>query len=239
MLSIAVRCAVALCALIVSMRAGAAFLDRGNGMIYDDATNLTWLQDTRYAYTIGFQGTVVRDEWGRTQPSVDQYGRMNWSEAMRLADELKYGGFDDWRLPKQGSGPAVFEDRHSELAVMFYSSLGNQGAYKDGAWNYGPYGLLNKGPFLFDSTMMFWTSDDDGYGNAWVFDTYSGFSGATDKNNIYNHFDAWLVRDGDVASAVPEPSTFWLVLVGMSALFHGGCRTERLVNFIRGSKGRN
>ncbi|WP_169444599.1 Lcl domain-containing protein [Massilia niastensis] len=187
-------------------------------MIYDDATNLTWLQDVNYARTIGLQGELLRDEWGRTQPSVDQNGHLTWNEAMRFAEGLTYGGYDDWRLPRQGTGPAVHEDRHSELAVMFYYSLGNQGAYIDGVYNRAPYGLLNKSPFLFGNTTIFWTGDIDRNGYTSIFDMNHGFSGATDRNSIFNHFGAWLVRDGDVATSVPEPSAFSLLLLGVAGL---------------------
>lgn len=37
--------------------AQAALWDRGNGMIYDDVLNVTWLQDANYAKTSGYHAT--------------------------------------------------------------------------------------------------------------------------------------------------------------------------------------
>jgi hypothetical protein len=60
--------------------------DRGNGMMYDDVLDITWLQDVNYA---GFE--------------------MSWDDAVAWTDNLEYGGYDDWRLPdarnQNGSGP--------------------------------------------------------------------------------------------------------------------------------------
>ncbi|MBC8413262.1 MAG: DUF1566 domain-containing protein [Nitrospira sp.] len=54
----------------------AALLDRGNGMIYDEEINITWLQNANLA--------------DRT---------MTWHEAVNWADTLVYNDYDDWRLP--------------------------------------------------------------------------------------------------------------------------------------------
>lgn len=53
----------------------ATLIDRGNGMIYDDVLDITWLQDA-----------------GRG-------GNRNWSNAVSWANQLIFGAFDDWRLP--------------------------------------------------------------------------------------------------------------------------------------------
>lgn len=51
----------------VALDAGAALIDRGNGLIYDDVLNVTWLADANHARTSGH--------------SVD--GRMDWDAAMQ------------------------------------------------------------------------------------------------------------------------------------------------------------
>jgi hypothetical protein len=56
--------------------ANAALHDRGNGLIYDDSLNITWLQNANYA--------------GIT---------MTWDEASTWAGELAFQGYEDWRLP--------------------------------------------------------------------------------------------------------------------------------------------
>jgi hypothetical protein len=113
----------------------AALIDRGNGLIYDTVLNVTWMQDVRLALTLG----------------VDSDGAFDWFGAKAWADQLVYGGFDDWRLPTLGpvngirfqrnfrcDGSADYgygiaaPDRASagflgnELAYMFHVNLGNQ-----------------------------------------------------------------------------------------------------------------
>lgn len=65
--------------------ASATLWDRGGGMIYDDVLNITLLQDANYAKTSGYSSN------GQFQ---------NWSDAVAWVDQLVYGGYDDWRLPK-------------------------------------------------------------------------------------------------------------------------------------------
>lgn len=134
-----------------SLPVGAALIDRGGGLIYDTVLNLTWLQDSNYAATSGYQvpGRGVGD------PMDD--GRMDWGEAVTWAQGLSY--FDsvrgvwwsDWRLPDVrpvGGGPTMVsgttidgssDDGYnvsapmsayagstaSALAYMYFNNLGN------------------------------------------------------------------------------------------------------------------
>ena len=72
--------------MAIAMAAGqaqAALENRGGGMIYDTVNNITWLADMNYAKTSGF----------------DSDGLMTWTDAKAWAENLSFGGFDDWRLP--------------------------------------------------------------------------------------------------------------------------------------------
>lgn len=63
--------------LIVSTTASRAeLIDRGNGLIYDTVQDLTWTQNA------GLSGY-----------------KSSWGAARDWAENLVYGGFDDWRLP--------------------------------------------------------------------------------------------------------------------------------------------
>jgi len=62
--------------LFFSHSTTATLYDRGNGLIYDEDLNITWLQYANYS--------------GHT---------MTWDEAIIWAESLVYGGYDDWRLP--------------------------------------------------------------------------------------------------------------------------------------------
>jgi hypothetical protein len=141
-----------------SVPADAALIDRGTGMIYDTELGITWLQDANYAQTSGY----------------DSDGLMNWDDAMIWANQLAYGGYSDWRLPKVDpvdgesynntqtydgstdrsyniSAPnSVYPYTHaSEMAYMYYNNLNNTGRYDIyGNENHsGTYGLLNSGLF--------------------------------------------------------------------------------------------
>jgi hypothetical protein len=63
-------------------------MDRGGGMIYDSTQNITWLQSASAAVT------------PHGGADIDSYtGTMHWTDAVARADNLVFGGHDDWRLP--------------------------------------------------------------------------------------------------------------------------------------------
>ena len=114
-----------LAAGLFTVSAQAALYDRGNGMIYDDVLDITWLQDANYAQTSGYASG----------------GRMTWANANTWAANLSYGGFDDWRLASanliNGASPCFdydgscdrgYNNTTGELGHMFYNNLGNLGS---------------------------------------------------------------------------------------------------------------
>ena len=62
--------------LLLSFNATAALYNRGNGLIYDDVLDITWLQDANYAQTSGY----------------DADGKMSWMDANTWASNLSLGG---------------------------------------------------------------------------------------------------------------------------------------------------
>lgn len=86
--------------LVAAATAQATLIDRGGGLIYDTAFDITWLADANYAETSGF----------------DADGAMSWSDAMSWAGNLSYGGLTDWRLPV---------NPQSDPACSFHYSDGN------------------------------------------------------------------------------------------------------------------
>ena len=70
---VSILCATVL--VIVSTATHAELIDRGNGLIYDSDQDLTWMQNAG-----AFSGG-------------------SWDAAMAWAENLEFGGFDDWRLP--------------------------------------------------------------------------------------------------------------------------------------------
>lgn len=224
---------------LASGAAQAALFDRGGGLIYDDTLNLTWLQDANQSKTNG----------------DDADGLMTWDAAIAWADQLVYAGYSDWRLP--GVAPlngvsfdyAGSNDGHtdggwnitrpsSELAHMFYVSLGNQGARTSsgassscGASNLC---LTNTGPFInltpgYGSWygQEFWGYGYLGY--AWAFDS-GGYQSGYLKNSISY---AWAVHPGDIAAVVPEPETYALLLAGLGLVGVVAKRRRRIFGASR------
>lgn len=82
--------------LLLSNSINAALYDRGNGLIYDDDLNITWLQYANYP--------------GHT---------MTWDGAVAWVESLVYGGYDDWRLPTADYCIGYY-CREGELGHLFY-----------------------------------------------------------------------------------------------------------------------
>ncbi len=68
---------LALVGLSVSLSVNAALYDRGNGLIYDDVLDITWLQDANYAAATSHIATT------RYNPS-NQTGRMTWADTLLM-----------------------------------------------------------------------------------------------------------------------------------------------------------
>lgn len=174
--------------LAVSGAVGAALVDRGGGMIYDTVLNITWLQDANYAQTSGY--------------NTD--GRMTWDEAMAWADQLVYGGYDDWRLPtalnRDHTGPCSgYNCTDSEMGYMFYKNLGATANHliSQGA------NTANLALFTHIQDDVYWSST--GYEPialfAWYFLTGEGYQ-YLDRRTYKGH--AWAVRSGDVTAISPS-----------------------------------
>jgi hypothetical protein len=191
-------------ALAAALMAGtatthAALVARGGGMVYDTTLNVTWLADWNLAKSSGY----------------DADGAMDWASAKSWADNLVYGGFDDWRLPSalsaDGSGacgPAF--DCTSELGHIFYANWGASSGqdYFQGS-NTANLALFGNVQFAY------WTGTEyaPDTSSAWFFYEVStgGFQTYVSKQpELY----AVAVRIGDV----PEPPTAALALMGLLTL---------------------
>lgn len=200
-------------ALLLSMvwMADAALLDRGDGLIYDDVLDITWLQDANYLETIG-------------RPIS---GMVTWDDAVAWVDQLVYAGYDDWRLPTTVDGPLEYgydgtttvgyNITTSEMGYMYYVNLGNLGRFDTNEDLQPGYGLNNSGPFINLESFIYWTGTEVSSNPtlAYVFITAHGEANYGFKTG--NKLHAWAVRDGDV-SAVPVPGAVWLLASGLVGL---------------------
>jgi hypothetical protein len=235
--------AVSLVALI-SGTANAALLSRLSGQAhYDSELDITWAADANLAASNNFGISTIESN-----------GAMSWATAnewIAAVNGAAYLGQTDWRLPLivdsgnpgcdwgntgtdcgydslTKSGTTVF----SEMAYMYYETLGNVGRY-DTSGNFVNcpdepiYCLTNQGPFSNIQTKSYWSGTSYGpNGNfAWTFGFGGGAQGDRDKSSAYH---AWAVRSGDIA-VVPLPASVWLLgssLAALGALRHRRRRTS-------------
>jgi len=186
--------------------AQAALFDRGNGLIYDQDRDITWLADANHAQTSGF----------------DSDGLMSWATATAWAGGLVYQGYDDWRLPTtllpdptcggQSGDNTGFNCTGSELGHLFYSELGATASHSilSGSNTANLAMFSNIQSFVYWSGTEFASNTPD----AWFFDARQGYQSVVHKGSeLY----AWAVRSGDVA-AVPIPGAVWLFGSGLLGL---------------------
>lgn len=191
----------------------AALVDRGGGLIYDTALNITWLANADLAATNTF-GLVFGAD-----------GSMNWTTAQSWIGAMNtnnYLGYSDWRLPttlqpdatcsSQSGGSSGAYCTGSEMGQLFYNELGGvPGQNISTIHNNANYNLFTnvQDSFYWSGTEY---APDTTY--AWYFNMGNGDQGVDNKlNGDY----VWAVRPGDVA-AVPIPAAVWLFGSGLLGL---------------------
>lgn len=210
-------------ALILSGAAEAALVDRGNGMVYDSSLHVTWLADWDFAVTSGYAAAHVG---GTGASQIAANGTMGWDAANSWAGNLLYEGFNGWRLPDHGQCYG-FNCVSGELAHLFYNDLGGR-AGQSILNSTGDTALETANLALFKNVKAFgvWLGPEYGPGSpaAWFFTTGVGSQNVIGKSPGLN---AILVRDGDVASAIPEPQASALMLTGLLLVVAGTMRRPR------------
>lgn len=190
--------------IAASGAAQAALIDRGGGLIYDTDLNITWLADTNYARTSGYDADGLMT-WS---------GANTWAENLNYYDSVRGVTFSDWRLPSSNEC-TYYNCTGSELGHMFYNELGGvAGQYIDAIHN-ANYWLFTNFPPGF-----YWTSASYAPIPGRALGFYAGDGGqyAYYKTNLLY---AWAVRSGDVAAAastVPVPAAAWLFGSGLLGL---------------------
>lgn len=179
-----------------------------------------------------------------------QYGNgdgVSYASANSWASGLNVFGVTDWRLPaftdtgasgcdyaNSGTDCGYNVDTStSELAHLFYVTLGNEAEYTPGGTyqarsqvntNTGPFSGL-EGLFISSADNDWWFGDSyfwlDAVNalapgtSAWCVGMIDGQQGTCSIGNVQN---AWAVHDGSVGQVVPVPATLPLLLSALGML---------------------
>ncbi len=197
---------------------------------YDTDLDITWVADANLAKRNAF------GLYGIVNGQMSWYRANKWIGAMNAANFLEA---HDWRLPsivdtatrgcdwafsgtdcgynvQTQSGSTVY----SEMAHLYYVTLGNLGWYDSSGAHQSGWGPTNTGPFSNILHLLYYSGTTYSATWAWGFDFGYGSQHDEWKGSLYS---VWPVRDGDIAlvSAVPVPAAGWLFasalgLIGMA-----------------------
>ena len=191
--------------VVVSSSSHAALYDRGNGLIYDDVLDITWMQDANYAATTDYA-------------LANGTGALSLDDALTFVNQINYLGHTNWRLPSAGTdlyhnnayGNGELELLNDQLLnygqLVSSHGTGYDVAYNDASSNSIRYfhALRNvyrySESYALDSTKS-WTHKFAG----------TDQSSKLAANQKHEALYAWAVHDGDIGAAViPIPTTAWL-----------------------------
>ncbi len=189
--------------------------------LYDTVLKITWLRDANANDTV-----------------ID--GTANWSYANTWAANLVVGAYDDWRLPTMidtgtagcdysysgtdcGYNVQTTSDGkvYSEMASLWYDTLGNKGGLDASGAEQAGSGLTNSGDFqnLGDGDHWLGLEYAPDTDKAWIFGARDGLQFYDSKVVGFFGLNALVVRPGDVlVPAVPEPETYALMLAGLAVV---------------------
>jgi len=97
--------------LVLTTTSNAALYDRGNGLIYDDGLNITWLQNA-------------------SMPD----NTLSWFDAISWVNGLEFQGYNDWRMPTADSDCTGSNCTNSEMGHLFFEdgiTSGSSGLFTD------------------------------------------------------------------------------------------------------------
>jgi hypothetical protein len=191
----------------------------GNGStdaFYDTQLNITWLAN------------------------FNTNGSMNWSTANTWATTNSFFGLGGWRLPttndtgasgcdfansgtdcgfnvQTSTGNAV----NSEMAHLYYVTLGNLAAFDASGNPQSGFGLTNTANLVDFQSSAYWSGTVYALNSndAWLFLTGTFNSSGLQGNDVKDFaLYAVAVRPGDVGASVPLPPTAALMLLMFGAM---------------------
>ena len=189
----------------------------GHEGVYDDVLDITWLADTNYAHTSGYD---VDNGGG----GIDAYGGMDWNSANTWTGDLVIGTHANWRLPSTFYDISASNWQNpvanvGELAEMHRNNFGCSNYQAANSSNCDDANNIS----LFSN---FWAGHEYWYFEAEQANGWTGprnfvfsFGGTTRALPRYMPMRVWPVHDGDIgASPVPLPAGIYLFLSGLVGL---------------------
>jgi hypothetical protein len=156
-----------------------------------------------------------------------------WVENLNYYDSVRDVTFSDWRLPSTVNVPSSsgFDTTglSSELAYMYYVNLGYAANTNLVDTSAPPPTSSNYNPFINLAYLGYWSGTDGQIPDrqwAWAFHYHFGWQFLDDQSDGLR---VWAVRDGDVASSVPEPSVAALFTLGVAGVWIGRRRRRSTV----------
>lgn len=172
----------------------------GGKAVYDTDLNITWLANANAAANSSFDGGMF------------------WEDAMAWVALFDVGGITGWRLPS--TDPVCLGDNcnTSEMGHLFYNELG--GKAQSSILTSGDPDLVLFSNINTQSSSYYWSSTRTDFQNQYAiaFSFEIGHQGVS-LPHFGNQYFMWPVHDGDVATLIPEPQTYAMLLVGLLAIF--------------------
>lgn len=211
--------------LLLPFHTTAGLIDRGNGMIYDEEQDITWISNANllssqmvlsngslsdeilnfYDQDNDGVSTWTDPKTGRQYNLTNSFGSsgiVNWASANAWANWLTYGGFDDWRLvganPSCGAGPNCLGN---ELGYLFYEHFNLDTGDNLANNNLNLFTNIQTTHFGDTFSVPYWTNT---IVDAYTYDYYGWFFKATGYQSFINKNNsglAWAVRDGDISNS--------------------------------------
>lgn len=190
---------------------------------YDTVLGITWLADANYA-------GALMDWWAANTWAAGLNPYSSGITGWRLpttspVDGVSYNhyfsddGSTDFGYNISALGSAYPGSTGSEMAHLFYNTLGNLAHHDTSGNPQSGYGLSNTGLFVNVHSFVYWSATEalPSTNFVWNFIMVGGFQ---DFGHKAGGFGAWAVHDGDVGAStvLPVPAAVWLFGSGLLGL---------------------